>query len=438
MTAYSYDQDDLPRAVPALDRATVAGLWLMIGSLVFLQRFAIMGVPVAFGVSYGVLLALFLMRTVIIDTTFLIFFMVVTAIASLSIFWWPAEASLKSYLYLLAIYGLYMLRFRDRTLSFEMAQNIFLTCMLIAGVCGIVQFLGQFVIGFERVFPLEFLPESILAAGYNVIIPLTYGASIVKSNGIFFLEPSFFSQFLAIALVMELLGRQRPIRSAIYVLAMLLSYSGTGLITAAIFGPFALMRRVNVPIILGGLLVAIIVVLSMGALELDTIFGRAGEFTSPESSGFARFISPFYLIRDFLLPSPDNFLFGMGPGMITPALDKATLHAYIAHDPTWIKVIFEYGLVGGLAILIYVISASYTGSRDRLMTTMLLLAWLFLGGYLLNGMMNMLFLSLGALHCFPAQRVEERPLTPRHARMAPRGTGRQRYATPPLAQPRPH
>lgn len=435
--AYPY-LDDQPRTVPALDRATVAGLWLMIGSLVFLQRFAIGGVPVAFGVSYGVLIVLFLMRAVVIDTTFLVFFMVVTAIASLSIFWWPAEASLKSYLYLLAIYGLYMLRFRDRAYSFDLAKNIFLACMLVAAVCGIAQFLGQFVLGYERVFPLEMLPKSILAENYNVIIPLSYGASMIKSNGIFFLEPSFFSQFLAIALVIELLGRQRPIRSAIYVIAMLLSYSGTGLITAAIFGPFALMRRVNVPIILGGLLVAIIVGLSMGVLELDTIFGRTGEFTSPESSGFARFISPFYLIRDFLLPSPDNFLFGMGPGTIQAALDKASFHAYLAHDPTWIKVIFEYGLIGGIAMLIYVFSASYTGSRDRLMTTMLLLSWLFLGGYLLNGMMNMFFLSLGALHCFPATRVEERPLTPRHARMAPRGTRRQRYTTPPLAHPRPH
>lgn len=436
--AFLYDEDNLPRTVPARDRATVAGLWLILGSLVFLQRFSIGGVPVAFGISYGVLIALFLLRAVIIDTTFLIFFMVVTAIASLSIFWWPANASLSSYLYLIAIYALYMLRFRNKGASFALAQDIFLKCMLVAAVCGIVQFLGQFVLGFERVFPLEFLPQSILAVNYNVIIPLTYGASIVKSNGIFFLEPSFFSQFLAIALIIELLGRQRPIQSALLVLAMLLSYSGTGLITVALFAPFALIRRVNVPIILGGVLVGIIVFLSMGFLELDTLLGRAGEFTSTESSGFARFISPFYLIRDFLMPSPDNFLFGMGPGTIDAALDKASLHAYIAHDPTWIKAIFEYGLVGGIAMLTYVIAASYTGSRDRLITTMLLFVWLVLGGYLLNGMMNMLFLSLGALHGFPAERIEERPLTPRHARMAPRGTRRQRYASPPMAHTRPH
>lgn len=438
MTAAYYTEDPQPRTAPAPDRATVTGLWVIFGSLVFLQRFSINGLPIAFAISYGVLVLLFLLRAVVIDTTFLIFFMVVTAIASLSIFWWPAEASLSSYLYLLAIYALYMLRFRNRAASFAIARHIYLTCMLIAAICGIAQFLGQFVLGYERVFPLEFLPQSILAVNYNVIIPLTYGSPIMKSNGIFFLEPSFFSQFLAIALVLEMLGRQRPIRTAIFILALLLSYSGTGLITAAIFAPFALMRRVNATLVVGGLLVAIIIIISVsstGFLELSAIFGRAEEFTSTESSGFARFISPFYLIRDFLLPSPDNFLFGKGPGTIDAALTKASFHAYLAHDPTWIKVIFEYGLVGGLAVLTYVFSATYTGSRDRLVSTMLLLSWLFLGGYLLNGMMNILFLSLGALHSFSAVRTEERPLTPRHARMAPRSTGRRRYGSP-LAQSR--
>jgi hypothetical protein len=435
--AYQYEPDYQPRAVAIPDRMTVAGLWLILGSLVFLQRLSIAGVPVAFGISYMVLVALVLLRVVIIDATFLVFFLIAAAVASLSVIWWPGNASFSSFLYLLAIYALYTLRFRNRAVSFAVAQHVFLKCMLIAAVLGIAQFLGQFVLGTERVFPLEYLPEFVKAQNYNVIIPLTYGSPIVKSNGVFFLEPSFFSQFLAIALILELLGRQRPMRSGIYLFALLISYSGTGLLTAAIFAPFALMRRINVPIILGCIVMAIIVALSMSVLEFNTVFSRVDEFTAPESSGFARFISPFYLIRDFLIPSPDNFLFGMGPGTIDAALKKATFHAYLAHDPTWIKLIFEYGLVGGVAFLSYVMCAMYTGARDRMFSTLLLFAWLALGGYLLNGMMNVLFVTLGVMHSWSAVRTQERPLTPRHARMAGRPAGRRRYSSPLTGTPAP-
>jgi hypothetical protein len=436
--AYQYEPDYEPRAVAIPDRTTAAGLWLILGSLIFLQRFSIGGVPIAFGIGYLVLVALFLLRVVIIDAAFLVFFLVAAAVASLSVIWWPGDASFSSFLYLLAIYALYMLRFRNRAASFAIAQHIFLKCMLIAAVAGIAQFMAQFVLGPERVFPFEYLPEFIKAQNYNVIIPLTYGSPIVKSNGLFFLEPSFFSQFLAIAFILELLGRQRPIRSGIYLFALLISYSGTGLLTAAIFAPFALMRKVNVPIILGAIVVGIVVALCASVFEFNTLFGRVDEFTAPESSGFARFVSPFYLIRDFLIPSPDNFLFGMGPGTIDAALKKATFHAYLAHDPTWIKLIFEYGLVGGLAILSYVFCAVYAGGRDRLFSTVLLFAWLALGGYLLNGMMNVLFVTLGVMHAWPATRTQERPLTPRRARMTGRPVGRQRYPSPMPGTPRPN
>ncbi len=435
--AYQSEPDSQPRAVPIADRSTVVGLWVILGSLVFLQRLSLGGVPVAFAISYLVLVSLVLLRVVVIDAMFLVFFLVAAAVASLSVIWWPGDASFSSFLYLLAIYALYMLRFRNRAASFAVAQHVFLKCMLIAAVLGIAQFMAQFVLGPEQVFPLEYLPEFIKAQNYNVIIPLTYGSPIVKSNGIFFLEPSFFSQFLAIALLLELLGRQRPVRSGIYLFALLISYSGTGLLTAAIFAPFALMRRINVPLILGCVVIAMIVALSMSVLEFDTLFNRVDEFASPESSGFARFISPFYLIRDFLLPSPDNFLFGMGPGTIDAALTKASFHAYLAHDPTWIKLIFEYGLVGGVAFLSYVICAMYTGARDRLFATVLLLAWLALGGYLLNGMMNVLFVTLGAMHSWSTVRNQERPLTPRRARMAGRAASRRRYSAPAPGTPAP-
>lgn len=431
--AYQFRQEDFqPRTVPTASGVTVAGLWLIFISLIFLQRFAIGGVPIAYGVSYTALLAFVLLGVIVIDAMFLIFFLVAVAIASISTFWWPASASLKSFLLLVSIYALFALRFRDREATLWIARSIYLKCMLVAAIAGILQFVLQFVLGPERVFPLESLPESILAQGYNVVIPLTYGSPIMKSNGVFFLEPSFFSQFLAFALIIELLGRQRAIRCCIYLLAMLLSYSGTGLVTTLLFAPIVLARRISLPAILACFCAGLLVVFSMSVWEFDTLFARMDEFSSKQSSGFARFLSPFYLIRDFLLPSPNGFLFGMGPGTIDLALGQAPAHGYLAHDPTWIKLIYEYGLVGGLAIMSYVVCAMYVGSRDKLFSTVIMAAWLVLGGYLLNGLMAVFFISLSVLHSFPANRAIEPPMRPRRARTPVSGRSlREHYVSPP-------
>lgn len=416
MTAVYLNEADYQPRTASHSRAAAAGLWVIFFSLIFLQRFAIGGVPVSFAISYVVLIAFILLRVLIIDRSFLIFFFVALAITSIPFLSWGSETSLSSFAYMLAIYAIYMLRFRNRERSFSLAQHIFLKLMWFAAIAGIAQFAAQFALGFEAVFPLERLPEGMLLSNFNVIIPLSYGSTIVKSNGIFFLEPSFFSQFLALALILELLGRQRTIYVATFLVALLLSYSGTGILLAALFLPFVFLRRINPPLIFGSLLVGIIIVVSMGTLEFNTLFQRVGEFNTPQSSGFARFVSPFYLIRDFLMPAPTSFLFGMGPGTIDAALTKATSRAYLAHDPTWIKVIYEYGLVGGLAVMSYVIAATHVGARSRLFALALTFTWLVLGGYLLNGMMNVLFVCLGALHGLPPAPKRRKALRPREAR----------------------
>jgi len=55
-----------------------------------------------------------------------------------------------------------------------------------------------------------------------------------KSNGFFFHEPSDFSFVMALGLVVEWVGQKRPLRLGCHALALLLTYSGTGLFALAI------------------------------------------------------------------------------------------------------------------------------------------------------------------------------------------------------------
>jgi hypothetical protein len=75
-----------------------------------------------------------------------------------------------------------------------------------------------------------FVPAQFLAQGYNTSFPMEYGSSIVKANAFVFLEPSFLSQFLALALVVGVIVRVRSWQLLVLALGMASTLSGTGIL----------------------------------------------------------------------------------------------------------------------------------------------------------------------------------------------------------------
>ena len=121
------------------------------------------------------------------------------------------HTSMTSWLFLLVMQTPFIVRFARGALDvrrlYDFAAHLGFWCAII----GLGQFALQFVIGPKLVFPIEtFAPASILMSGFNFIIPIVWNSPILKSNGVFFAEPSFFCQFLAIAIIVELHGTARP------------------------------------------------------------------------------------------------------------------------------------------------------------------------------------------------------------------------------------
>jgi hypothetical protein len=395
-----------------LDRTTVIGLTLILASAIFLQRFAIpMGgtaqVPMSFLAGYVVFLTLLLLGRFVISPLLAVLFLAAGGALTFSLLISINTSSIFSYVLLMSIYTLYMFKIRHRSGTFERFGEIYLSLMAFMAALGIAQFFAQFVIGIELAFPIDtFTPETILLSGFNVIIPLAYESTVMRSNGVFFLEPSVFSQFLGMAIILEMIGSQRILRLSLYGVALLLSYSGTGISLVLVFVPLILIKRGNGALVFWGLIGAAIVVFAGEALQLSLLTGRTGEFSSTESSGFARFISPFWLVNDYLLNSPTDFLFGRGSGFMTVLLNNPLGRSYLAHDPTWIKLLFEYGAIAWVLLFTYIFTALFQGARVKLLPWAIAFLYLFLGGYLLNGMMHLLFLSLVAWHNgLPAMRT---------------------------------
>ena len=412
---------------PVADRVSALGISILLFSCIFLQRFGIPAsetqtIAIPFVIAYLVFGYMLLRGRLFVSPGLLVAYCAAMALITLSLMISSVAPSLMSYFYLLSVYLLYVFKLRYREGVFEHAVDAYQNFMLVAAVIGIVQFLGQFVVDRELVFPIDtFLPPEILfTETFNVIIPLTYESEIMKSNGVFFLEPSFFSQFLAIAIVAELTTRQRMRRLLVYGGALLVSYSGTGLALVVVLLPWILYRRGNIQLLVWGFIGIGFLAIAGDALNLEMLTKRIGEFEETESSGFARFISPILLIRDFLLDSAQSFFFGLGAGTIEDVMAASRVNSYLAHDPTWIKLLIEYGFLAFMAVMIYVLMALGHGNRHPVIFVAVMLTFLLLGGYLLNGTMHVLFVALMAWHSDPTRAgvvAPARPIRPRPIRL---------------------
>lgn len=225
------------------------------------------------------------------------------------------------------------------------ALEFFLALASALALLGIAQYGLQFVLGARYAFPIEnFVPDAFVIQGFHMLAPIAYGVATYRANGVFFAEPSFFSQFMAVAIIVELAGRGRLLPLALYALALLLSYSGTGVLLLAICAPLLLLsgrgRGSLLWLGLGGLALA---ALFGGDLDLGHLTGRIGEFGSVHSSAYARFVGGFDLFDRYLWPYPAKVLLGYGAGQFT---DYALRMPFPIGEMTPFKMVFEYGLLG--------------------------------------------------------------------------------------------
>lgn len=250
------------------------------------------------------------------------------------------------------------------------------TCALI----GLLQFASQFIFGSNVAFFLDkSLPEGLMMKGYNSLIPLYWSSPVYKSNGIFFLEPSFFCQFLAMAVVAEVLVGPRVPRLLVITAGLVSSYSGTGLTMLALFIPVYFLHHGHFRLFCFAAIVALFLIFFGDAISIDAFTRRLSEFSDVQSSGWARFLSMFIVLREVVLANGLTFFIGRGPGTVQEQFQHFSFYAF---DPTWGKVIYEYGLIGSLVYFNFL----YCGfcKAPRGLRFAVGYTYLFLGGYLLN------------------------------------------------------
>jgi hypothetical protein len=283
----------------------------------------------------------------------------------------------------------------------------FLNLALFLCLAGILQYFAQFLIGVKYAYPIEhFTPAAFLTHGYNYLNPLGYGSHTMKANGVFLLEPSYFSQLLATGFAIEAVGPQRVWRLLCFCVGFVVSYSGTGLLMMAVTLPTLIIvyRRYSILVFLG--LVGIVVVVAGDLIGLDIFASRLSEFTENRTSGYQRYVGPILMFDQYLWTSMQRTLFGVGAGMMmrmTPA------PMYFVAETGWAKIILEFGLVGAFAYFGFLYRSIFTAKQSIVLRVNLAMMTL-MSGILdgpPHGMILSLLLWLGA--SAGAQEVSKQP-----------------------------
>jgi hypothetical protein len=211
-------------------------------------------------------------------------------------------------------------------------------------VCGLVQIGGQLVLGGLFIDPLRLLPASLLLQGYNTTYPITYGAALLKPNGMFLLEPSFFSQMIAFGLLSEFVYFRRKWLIILLVVGLASSFSGTGLTMLLPALLFTGSPRVIFSF-------ALLAALMIGALTVfgygDIFLSRATETSQTGSSGNQRFVAPYQLAAGVWEEKTSDCLLGRGAGTADTISEMGD-----ANYPAIPKVAIEYGAVGLVAFIL--------------------------------------------------------------------------------------
>ena len=197
------------------------------------------------------------------------------------------------------------------------------------------------------------VPHNLLVHDYVITYPIAYGSQIYKSNGWVALEPSFMSFMIAVGLVSALVTRMSVVKVLVLLAGLLSTVAGSGMAIVAVYvvcllvvGRIGNLRRYALPalLVVGGF--------------TTTVFGQAVsermlEFGEPRSSTSLRAIEPYVQLLPYWVSDPVSVVIGQGPGSSAEIVRGMAILGLLV--PSTAKVLFDYGLVGGIGLIILMI-----------------------------------------------------------------------------------
>jgi hypothetical protein len=317
-----------------------------------------------------------------------------------SMFFAKFEASAFSFYMYVALYGLFLFPVVLDDAAYDRYFNLVLKLGAAICIIGVVQYAIQYVWSPEWLFSWRTIIDTEFLIEYNTLNWINWGVPIYKANGFFLMEASWLSQLAARTLLIAVI----MMRQWKYVIpcgaAMLATYSGTGFLLFAIFGLVPLIvlfmrdRRILPVALLGLLAVPVLLAVFAQNLNLEYFLKRLGEFNSPNSSAYFRFVLTQQVFSNFTNEPLITLFFGSGPG----ATDMY-LQGYIndGFTPGWLKLCVDYGFFGFAIFCAFLLTCVYQTTRSPLIAGAILFQYLYLDGSLVVPQSALLTLFMAAM-----------------------------------------
>ncbi len=149
----------------------------------------------------------------------------------------------------------------------------------------------------------------------------------------------------------------------------------------ALIAGFVLPRSISrIPAFIAAFVgvIGLLFVLSIADVPfLNTWFDRLDEFTTPNTSGYARFVAPFEMISHSFQEFTSTWL-GKGAGSYLREAGLLKVR-YEVNDPTWAKLIYEYGVLGCILVSSIFVIRLYSSALRIEACNYLLFVWLISG-----------------------------------------------------------
>ena len=305
----------------------------------------------------------------------------------------------------------YLLIFNMKHVLFDTSRYIkkYLYFLTALSVLGIIQFLLQFTsIGY-----IDFVIDGFMKPGFNTTNILTFnGLSFYRAHSIY-AEPSFFSLYSAIGIIISfclyktkrLTGFETGFFVIINFIGILFSVAGSGLLLLCAFFLFYLIRNAIKNKRIWGLFSFVVIsiscfmILSLSSDAFRVLFSeRLLEIFHPNTSGFVRFVLPYYMGVVSVFRNP----FGCGPSNTQlvnnlTGLDMPYFNNIIGDvNSSYGKALIELGYIG-LIIFCMICVYLYKHSNDLTSKSFAVIFIIqgFLGGNLLDfGSLSLVSLCL--------------------------------------------
>lgn len=310
--------------------------------------------------------------------------------------------SLLSLAFIVVLYAMLAFSAALSPTAVAKVERVFLGMMAGFAVVSVLQMLVQIVgVPYEDLLELV-VPESLLLDEYHTADPIAYGASLRRSNGVLFLEPSFLSLYLGLALALAVYRRRGFLLVTVLLVGMVPPLGGSGVVVAA--PALALLaltghRRALLtvfPALAVAILVAAVTPLGERYVERSTEGGDA------ETSTSFRLIQPYSALLPQAVEDPLVAAIGHGAGSADDYLTRTGTPEVT--QPIVPKVLFEYGALGALGILVVLLVTLGNGVRARPWTAGLLVLYLYVNASFLES--TTVFMTLFWITLLPAASAD--------------------------------